>query len=225
MKLNQVNRALVKDFRNGMFSAGYSGSTINRALDCIRAVLEAAEDEERIPAVPRLDRAAARSVERGILSAEEFRRSSWCTGKIPRAYYASALAAVTGCRLGEVLALRRSNIDSNKLLVTVTRSYDDAERVMGTTTKNGKSRMVTIPQAVCRGLETLSAANPHRGEDPLIFWADNTPDKPCDYKLVSKRQNNHTLLDNPEQGILNTKVQEVLDGRNCGQGKAASSFG
>ena len=32
VKLNQVNRALLKDFRNGMFSAGYSGSTINRAL-------------------------------------------------------------------------------------------------------------------------------------------------------------------------------------------------
>jgi hypothetical protein len=52
VKLNQVNRALLKDFRNGMFSAGYSGNIINRALDCIRAVLEAAEDEERIPAVP-----------------------------------------------------------------------------------------------------------------------------------------------------------------------------
>ena len=185
-RLSQINRALLKDFRNAMFSAGYSGSTINRALDCVRAVLEAAEDEERIPAVPRLERAAARSVERGILSAEEFRRVFLVSWEDPRAYYASALAAVTGCRLGEVLALRRSNIDPNKLLVTVTRSYDSAERLMGTTTKNGRSRMVTIPLAVCRGMETLSAANPHRGEDPLVFWADNTPDKPCDYKLVTR---------------------------------------
>ena len=53
VKLHQVNRALLKDFRNDMFQGSYSSSTINRALDCIRAVLEAAEDEERIPAVPR----------------------------------------------------------------------------------------------------------------------------------------------------------------------------
>jgi hypothetical protein len=74
VKLRQINRALLKDFRNGMFQAGYSSSTINRALNCIRAVLEAAEDEERIPAVPRLDRAAGRSVERGIPYTAEFRR-------------------------------------------------------------------------------------------------------------------------------------------------------
>jgi integrase len=149
-------------------------------------VLEAAEDEECIAAVPRLDRAAARSVERGILSAEEFRRVFMAHWEDARAYYASALAAVTGCRLGEVLALRRSNVDSGKLLVSVTRSYDSAERVMGMTTKNGKSRVVTIPQAVYRGLESLSALNPHGGEDPLIFWADNAPEKPCDCKLITR---------------------------------------
>jgi hypothetical protein len=28
---------------------------------------------------------------------------------------------------------------------------------------------------------------PHDGEDPpLVFWADNTPDKPCDYKLITR---------------------------------------
>ena len=79
MTLHQVNRAVLKDFRNGMFKDGYSSSTINRALDCIRAVLEAAEDEERIPAVPRIERASGKSAERGILSADEFR----CIFKAP----------------------------------------------------------------------------------------------------------------------------------------------
>ena len=99
VKLHQVNRALLKDFRNDMFQGSYSSSTINRALDCIRAVLEAAEDEERIPAVPRLDRAAGRSVERGTPSAAEFRRTFTAQWEDPRAYFASALAAVSGLSL------------------------------------------------------------------------------------------------------------------------------
>ena len=130
-KLHQINRAALKDFRNGMFMAGYSSSTINRALDCVRAVLDAAEDEERIPAVPRVDRASGRSAERGILSADEFRRVFTARWEDPRAYFASALAAVSGCRMGEVLALRRSDIDSGRLVVSVARSYDSARRHHG----------------------------------------------------------------------------------------------
>jgi integrase len=185
MKLHQINRAVLKDFRNGMFKDGYSSSTINRALDCIRAVLEAAEDEERVPAVPRIERASSKSAERGILSGDEFRRIFKAQWIDPRTYFASALAAVAGLRMGEVLALRRSNIDAERLLVSVLRSYDSAERIMGGTTKNGKARTVTVPPMVSRGLEMLAAANPHGGDDPLVFWSDGTPDKPCDYKRRS----------------------------------------
>ena len=85
MKLHEINRAVLKDFRNAMYQDGYSGSTINRALDCIRAVLEAAEDENRIDAVPRIDRAASRPTERGIPTTDEFRRDLCCAlGGSPR---------------------------------------------------------------------------------------------------------------------------------------------
>ncbi len=186
MKLHEINRAVLKDFRNAMYQDGYSGSTINRALDCIRAVLEAAEDENRIEAVPRIDRAASRPTERGIPTTDEFRQIFAAHWEDLRAYYASALAAVTGCRMGEVLALRRSNVDASRLLVSVARSYDSAKRVICMTTKNGKSRAVTIPPVVCHGLERLAAGNPHPASDPLIFWSEKTPDKPCDYKLVTR---------------------------------------
>jgi integrase len=186
MKLHQINRAVLKDFRNGMYKAGYSGSTINRALDWIRAVLEAAEDENRIEAVPRIDRAASKPAQRGILSVDEFHRIFMVRWIDPRAYLANALAAVTGCRMGEVLALRASNIDPGRLLVAVERSYDSAERVMSQTTKNGKVRPITVPPMVCRGLETLAEANPQGEDDPLVFWSDETPDKPCDYKLITR---------------------------------------
>ena len=88
--------------------------------------------------------------------------------------------------MGEVLALRRSNIDAERLLVSVVRSYDSAERIMGSTTKNGKARVVTVPPIVSRGLEMLAAVNPHGGDDPLVFWSDRTPDKPCDYKMIER---------------------------------------
>ncbi len=83
VKLHRINRALLKDFCNGMFQAGYSSSTINRALDCVREVLEAAEDEERIPAVPRIDRAAGKNADWGILSIDEFRRIFTVRWEVP----------------------------------------------------------------------------------------------------------------------------------------------
>ena len=169
MKLHEINRAVLKDLRNAMYQDGYSASTINRALDCIRAVLEAAEDENLIDAVPRIERAASRPTVRGIPTTDEFHRIFAARWEDPRAYYASALAAVTGCRMGEILALRRLNIDSARLLVSVERSYDSAERVVCPTTKNGKSRMITIPPMVCRGLEMLAAANPHTS--CRILWS------------------------------------------------------
>jgi hypothetical protein len=91
----------LKDVRNGIFKTGYSSSAINRALDCIRAVREAAEDEERIPALPRIDRVAGKSADRGILAVEEFQRIFTARWEDPRAYSASVLAVVTGCRMGE----------------------------------------------------------------------------------------------------------------------------
>ncbi len=149
-------------------------------------MLAAAEDEERIPAVPRIERASSKSVERGILTGDEFSRIFRVRWIDARAYFASALAAVAGLRMGEILALRRSNIDSERLVVSVVRSYDSAERIMGGTTKNGKARRVTVPATVCRGLEMLAAMNPHGDNDPLVFWSDRTPDKPCDYKMIER---------------------------------------
>jgi hypothetical protein len=70
--------------------------------------------------------------------------------------------------------------------VSVLRSYDSAERIMGGTTKNGKACSVAVPPTVCRGLEMLAAVNPHGGDDPLVVWSDRTPDKPCDYKMIER---------------------------------------
>lgn len=186
LKLHEFNRARLKDFRNGMFKGGYSASTINRVLDCIRAVLEAAEDEGRISAVPTIERAAGKSAEKGILTGEELRRLFSVEWEDPRAYYAAALASISGFRVSECLALRLSSIDAGRLLVTVARSFDSAERLENDTTKNGRTRLVTLPAEVCRGLLALAAVNPHDEADPLVFWSDKTPGVPVDYKLIRR---------------------------------------
>jgi integrase len=70
--------------------------------------------------------------------------------------------------------------------VSVLRSYDSDERIMGGTRKNRKARLVTVPPMVCHGLEMLAAMNPHGGDDLLVFWSDRTPNKPCDCKMIER---------------------------------------
>jgi len=43
VKLTATDKAIIKDFRNTLYKKGYSGSTINKILSTLKAILEDAE--------------------------------------------------------------------------------------------------------------------------------------------------------------------------------------
>ncbi len=183
-RLTSITKRTITDFRNKLFQRELSSDTINKTLDCIRAILEAAEDAELIPAVPKIERASGRAAERGTLTRAEVAELFAVPWGDQRACVVNALAVSTGMRLGECLALHVS--DLSKDTVHVHRSYDSVKRTLADMTKTGAERRVTVPQTVLDGMRRIIGMCPHPLEDPFIFWAARTPDHPVDYKLIRR---------------------------------------
>jgi integrase len=75
------------------------------------------------------------------------------------------LAAMTGMRRGELLALRASDIDFDNRRISVTRAFVSvANEVQVSTPKAGSSRVVDLDEATCELLRSLDRAG-----DELVF--------------------------------------------------------
>ncbi len=94
------------------------------------------------------------------------------------AYIANLLACTTGIRLGEVLALRKSDVGETVLHVNHSWNIDDGMKCP----KNGDDRKVPLLPEVRNYLLDLVATNPHDVDDPFIFYGDE-PDKPYVSKI------------------------------------------
>lgn len=107
-----------------------------------------------------------------------------------RVYLAVALSAVSGMRMGEIRALRASDIRfpnrhdkaEDMAIITICRAY--AAKAGFKEPKGKKSRQVPCPRWLAEELIDFSKTNPH-GSD-LIFYSDSDPDKPLDKKLFWK---------------------------------------
>lgn len=168
LRLSAIDRAVVKDLRNSLFKKGYSGSSINKALSALRAVLEAAEERHLIQAVPKIERAGQAAQSRGILTIGEVRALFESPWPDPRAYAANLTAAVTGLRQGELLALQRMNLRGDGL--TITRSWNQRMNCLNETTKTGRERFVPIPSKAAAALQAVCDLSPWAGEEAFVFF-------------------------------------------------------
>jgi len=189
IKLSDINRAVIKEYRNSLFQKGYSGSTINKCLSALKAILEAAEEQEIIYSIPRIDRAADSPKRKGILILDEVHRlfnHHWTTKKSFKhparenftGKAANRLAASTGMRAGEIQALVHSDIDIIRGVVTVRRSWDTRFKQIQKTTKTGKTRNIFIPDIVRYELEELINNHPEPGPEAFLFFSEKKPEQP-----------------------------------------------
>jgi len=185
MDLSKIDKTTIKTFRNELFTQGLAGSTINKTLSCLKAILEAAEEKNIIRSVPKIERASARPrTSRGILSLEEVKKLFTEEWWDYRAMVMNLTAAVTGLRQGELLALQIK--DFNDRYINVQRSWDQARRVMNETTKTGRGRTIIIPGDLTEELIELINMNPWGGPEAFLFYSTSLNDKPMDGKLVNK---------------------------------------
>jgi integrase len=119
------------------------------------------------------------SKKRGVLTPKEAAaifKSEW---KDKRAYAGNLLSFTTGLREGEVLAIRKSDIEDRILNVRHSWSAMDGLK----SPKNGEARRVPLLPEVRGELVKLLNESPHKTDDPYVFYG-LLPDKPMDAKLL-----------------------------------------
>jgi hypothetical protein len=120
--------------------------------------------------------------ERGILNPAELERLfnlEWCDerGKI-----AAILAAVSGMRLGEIVALQIENLDLERNIIHVRHSYASKEqKIKGT--KTGKPRIIFTDPLIMQMLVYLHSKNPY--QTSFIFFGLEI-DKPIREETLEK---------------------------------------
>jgi integrase len=189
-KLNCVTVDDLKKLSNKLATRGLSTSTINQILLICCTPLNWAFNQKYIPENPNvgLTKFAIKNKKRGVLTIKEMRALLLCENidkiwKDKRAYVASFIAASTGARQGECLALRRSDIEFEPDMINIAHGYNRRDGLK--CPKNGETRLVPlIPQVHSLILELLNE-NPHIDTvpDPFIFYSLQ-PDKPCDSKFL-----------------------------------------
>lgn len=196
MRLSSINKAAIKDFRNGLFRDGYSGSTINKCLSALKAILDAAEEHGLIQYVPKIERAAENPKQKGILTPDEVRRlfSFQWMSRPARNHPAkpldveqagNLLAAVTGVRLSEVQGLMLRDVNFQDKYITVRRAWDNRMLRLNQTTKSGRERVIFFPDIVKNSLLHITGLNPFRDHpDAFLFFGD-TEDMPKDKRAFS----------------------------------------
>jgi integrase len=157
--LDKITRGDIRDFLIGKIGQNYSRSTICVFRDVISGVFNYAIDEEVIKVNPvsgitkRLE--LNRSTKPGIepLTKEEVSLFlDTCEAHYPEFHPFFLMAARTGLRLGELLAVRWGDIDFNSRFVWVRQSY---RRGQFTPPKNGKDRKVDMSDQLAATLRKL----------------------------------------------------------------------
>jgi integrase len=182
-KLNCVTIDELKKLSNQLAAGGLSTATINQILLICCTPLKWAFNEKIIPVnlAVGLTKFSITNKERGILTEKEAAALFSVDWKDKRVYVASLISATTGARMGECLALRRSDICTDTINISHNYSRIDGLKCP----KNGHKRIAPLLPEVRVALMDLLKNNPHIDAvpDPFIFYS-LSPDKPCDNKFL-----------------------------------------
>jgi integrase len=173
--LNSISRQDLKDFSLTLAESGLAPASINKIMSVGTTCLSWAFREGMIPADPTIGLVnfSGEAKKRGVLTPLEAQALFAVPWKDKRAYIASLLACTTGMRSGEILALKREDIEERTLYVRHSWSAYDGLK----SPKNGKLRRVPLLPAVRAKLLELVEDNPH-GSEGFIFYG-TLRDKPA----------------------------------------------
>lgn len=141
----QIQNWLIDLKRKGVATSG----TLNAVLGNFRIVLSEAvkqglTDINVAQTVKPLSNSDAK--ERGCFTKEQIDMLFSSVWKDERVKYGCKIAATTGMRMGEVLALRKEQVDFKNNTITVSNSFSASEGLK--CTKNGKTRVVPITEDI-----------------------------------------------------------------------------
>ncbi|WP_319476857.1 tyrosine-type recombinase/integrase [Marispirochaeta aestuarii] len=179
-ELTDITQSAVKDYQIERRRKGYSKSTIIHSLHALRIILARAQEQGLIQGIPSIAAMKADANERGILTIEEMKKLFNVRWNDPRAYAGNLLAAGTGLRQGEILALQRKSIiqsgPAGHFYLDVVHSWDSMKLDLKPT-KTRKCRQVPLPLSVHTVLNDLMDASPFKEPENYIFYSERA-DRP-----------------------------------------------
>lgn len=149
LRLDEVDARSIERYKAGKLSSGLTPKTVNNHLTVLRRLLVLASEWGLLVAVPRIKWLKAPDPEFDFLDFEEAERLMAHADEEWRPMIMVALK--TGLRLGELLALRREDVDLKAGRLMVRRSV--ARGIIGTP-KSGKSREVPLSGEAIRALKS-----------------------------------------------------------------------
>lgn len=190
--LSDVQPSDAERIKDAMLKEGISSSMVNKAMSCIRLILEEAyrlgniaEDKaSRIINVQRKEK------KRGILTTEETSKLlSWLdknTKGYERYKYLTVRFAIeTGCREGEIVALTPScfsKLNNGNYSILIKSSMSERDGIKST--KNGESRYVTVSADLGNEMLEYASNNPLNKNDGYVFFSKEKPEKPLLKKKI-----------------------------------------
>jgi integrase len=188
---------------------GYSMSTINLVMKVIKKALKEAVRLGTLPRDPSssIELLSEDTEERGILTPDEVTELFQLEWVDERSKIASILGAVSGMRISEVVGLRIENVNADKNIIVVDRSYSYYEkRLKGTKTE--RSRIIYTDSTIIKMLMDLYAKNPYK--NAYIFWGLE-PNTPMRYDTVEAHLEKMLafLFGNEIKKSINSEWQEL----------------
>ena len=167
--LDRISVADVDAYRARVVADGrLSDRTINKTLVLLHGIFKRAQREHGLtgnPAAGAERQPQRRSGDFQVLEPVEAMQLAACADNDQDAAM-FIVAAFTGLRLGELLALRWSDVDFTRRLVHVRRNYVMKQE---TTPKSGKVRSVPLIDQAARALDELSRRTEFTGDDDRVF--------------------------------------------------------
>ena len=202
-KLESVTRADLKEFSMQLHGKGLSAKSVNSIMAVATVALRWAFQEKLIAENPAagLKKFSVVSRKRDVLTVKEAGAVFAVEWGDERSCAANLVGATTGARMGEILALRKSDIDPVKPILYIRHSYSRYDKLKSP--KNGDQRRAPLYPEVRDALEGLLRSNPYKDDpDPFIFYSI-LPGIPMDGK---------PLLDGLRTACKDAKID--LTGRN-----------
>ena len=182
VRINVITTGLLERFIYRLREEKKLGNkTCNEILGCIRKALNEAE---RTGLISENKAKACKGFEnshriKGLLTTDEIKKLFASTWSDERTRIACELSFLTGMRLGEIIALKKSEIHDSTLVIKS--SYSKLDKLK--CTKNGHERSVYLPEFLRKKM--ISLANQNTREDGYVFWSEKV-DEPMNASTITK---------------------------------------
>jgi len=168
-KLQTITSSRIETFQDNLLAKGLSASTTNHVISALGLVLKAAYSDALIRSVPSVDQVKdGAGAKRGILTKEEVVALFNHQWDNYRAMVVNLIAASSGMRLGEILALQWRRVDFTSGLITVCATIEKGFGLKPST-KTGRDRVAPVPSIVLSHLRAVRNESPWKDPEDFVF--------------------------------------------------------